>query len=714
MINPVYSSVLLVFWMTSACAQNPSSLPEEILVEGERLYFSQSNTPAPILVYQEEFFQSFEPQSVGDMLKRVSGVAFSSDIGEFEAPQLRGLAPQYTQVLINGQRIAGVSDDRVALVDRIPAALIERIEVIRSSSAAIDSQGLGGTLNLILKDRVENEGGEWRLGGLYYGDINPSLNGTGSVTLSNQQNNWNSLLAVNIQERQGPKTKTELGFDDEDNFLQQFISDDVRESTDSSLFGNVTYELEHEEKLNLRIALIESQIDEIENFQLLDRDFLLDEEGLEQRDSDQIRMDVGLTYENTMSESTQYRFTLSGSRFNSDTLEIESLLQAADFETQLDQRTEIEDLDLQIASDISYKLNQSHQMNFGIGANRQDREAIQIIFEREDDEFVNVTPENTNYKIEEIRKFLYLKDHWSLSANETIEFGLRAEDTEITQRGSAGLSRDSQFELNPSFHYLRNIGSQGQLRLGLARTLRRPNFAEIIPFINQDTPNEDQVTIGNPLLTPEVALGADLGLSFNFSGGGILGLNLFYRDIEDKIELTQIDSNSYTPKNIGNGKTWGIELDYGVPIKLFGEPVVSLFSNLTFLESEIEDPFTGRERRFNLQPHFIGNIDLVHSVPQLNLSHGFSFQKQSSIRESQFDETKRVSYGTNLEYFLERGVSDNLVVRFSVSNALDARKRETGLIYDGLSSRLEGEFDERFSEIEQAEPVFLLTIRGTF
>ncbi len=64
-------------------------------------------TTAPILSYDEEYFQRFEPLSVGDMMKRVPGVSFQSDIGEYAEPSLRGIGSEYTQILVNGRRITG-------------------------------------------------------------------------------------------------------------------------------------------------------------------------------------------------------------------------------------------------------------------------------------------------------------------------------------------------------------------------------------------------------------------------------------------------------------------------------------------------------------------------------------------------------------------------------------------------------------------------------
>src|SRR5688572_24560692 len=144
----------------------PVAQPElsEIEVLAKRVNArNRVDTPAPTLSYDEEYFQRFEPVSVGDMMKRVPGVVFSDDIGEYAAPSLRGIGTEYTQVLVNGRRITGGTNDNTVVVDRIPSELVERIEIIRSPSADIDSQGIGGTLNVILKEGAELTGGVYRL-----------------------------------------------------------------------------------------------------------------------------------------------------------------------------------------------------------------------------------------------------------------------------------------------------------------------------------------------------------------------------------------------------------------------------------------------------------------------------------------------------------------------------------------------------------------------
>ena len=165
------------------------------------------DSPAPILSYDEAFFQRFEPLSVGDMMKRVPGVSFQSDIGEYAEPSLRGIGSEYTQVLVNGRRVTGATNDNTVTVDRIPAELVERVEIIRSPSADMDSQGIGGTLNIILKEGAALTGGVYRLGAYYNdGETNPSA--FLSYGDAGDRFEWNT--SINYQKRFNRKAATEL------------------------------------------------------------------------------------------------------------------------------------------------------------------------------------------------------------------------------------------------------------------------------------------------------------------------------------------------------------------------------------------------------------------------------------------------------------------------------------------------------------------------
>ena len=202
---------------------------------------------APVLSYDEEYFQRFEPLSVGDMMKRVPGVSFQSDIGEYAEPSLRGIGSEYTQILVNGRRMTGGTNDNTVIVDRIPAELVERVEIIRSPSSDIDSQGVGGTLNIILKEGAELSGGIYRLGRL----LQRRRDEPERVPVVRRQQRQLSTGArrINYQERFNRKAASELerALDGEGGVepaSRAVVEDpDERESTDIAWTGDVRVKL---------------------------------------------------------------------------------------------------------------------------------------------------------------------------------------------------------------------------------------------------------------------------------------------------------------------------------------------------------------------------------------------------------------------------------------------------------------------------------------
>lgn len=88
------------------------STANQIVVQGQITYRNRSDETEPVLVYDADYFQRFEPLTAGDALKRVPSVTFLSDVIESDGARLRGLEPGYTQILINGEKVPGSNADR--------------------------------------------------------------------------------------------------------------------------------------------------------------------------------------------------------------------------------------------------------------------------------------------------------------------------------------------------------------------------------------------------------------------------------------------------------------------------------------------------------------------------------------------------------------------------------------------------------------------------
>jgi|GEM_PF-5836726 len=232
---------------------------EELVVYSSIGYHNRAKDITPVLEYDRQYFERFEPSSAGDALRRVPSVTFLSDVTESDGARLRGLAPGYTQILINGERVPGIGNDRSFLMDRIPAELIERVEVIRSSSANRPADGVAGAVNIVLRDSFSLDGGYVKLGGNYFD--NEEWKENLAAVWGGQVGPGRLVVGVDQQGRYNPKVKKSTRFGDSPENNPDFIAEefdnredqtDVRDSSDTSL--NTDYSVVFDDGAKLNIA----------------------------------------------------------------------------------------------------------------------------------------------------------------------------------------------------------------------------------------------------------------------------------------------------------------------------------------------------------------------------------------------------------------------------------------------------------------------------
>lgn len=94
----------------------------------------------------------FPDPNVAEALQRIPAVNIERDQGEGRYVLVRGLAPQFTNVSINGEQIpspeAGV---RYVALDAIPADQLASIEVSKAITPDMDGDAIGGSVNLITR-----------------------------------------------------------------------------------------------------------------------------------------------------------------------------------------------------------------------------------------------------------------------------------------------------------------------------------------------------------------------------------------------------------------------------------------------------------------------------------------------------------------------------------------------------------------------------------
>jgi outer membrane receptor protein involved in Fe transport len=711
----------------------------EIIVTANIAFRNRTEDPNPVLSFDLEYFQRFEPVSVGEMLKRVPGVTFTSDVLEYDGVQLRGLPPGFTQVLINGRRAPGGNADRSFFVDRIPAELVERIEIVRAPRADQPSDGIAGTLNVITKEATSFEGGFAKAGALINedGKVRPSAAIAYAAKVSDTTSVW---AALNYQQRRNPKKKVSLRFGDEttgpfdetnDEFDNTELQTDTRDGTDFS--GNAELSTEvFGGKLRLGGFFVDTDRDEDETSLTFEGPDL---------DPDGAEIQAERISQQTYALTADGQFPLgpgelglaagwSGFRENSDVTTLEGDTVA---EAELDGTETLKIKDDEFSGTLYYSFgaDSDFKLKAGVDLLAKTRRGANRAFDDEGEE--DGPAAGAIFRIRENRYDPYLRVTFTPVETVTVDAGLRYEITRRTVTSNIANGTDDSASaryntqsLNPSLHLRYAPSAADQFRASVARTVRRPNYDLISPYEQEESPGDDDITIGNPTLRNERAWGIDAGYERRLGRNGIVGVNFFYRKISDLTELVATGVASpaggqvVQPRNIGSGKVWGMEVDLSAPLTLFGMDDTGVFANYTYLDSETTDPFTGEKRRFNNQPHHVYNVGFIQTVRSVDASFGASLSGRSAASESNFDETIELTYRPDLEAFIEKRLGKNFVLRFTASNLLDRTKREVFRKYDGdsfaeiLENRAAGDIDEFEVERERAGRLFQVTLRAAF
>lgn len=552
---------------------------EDVVVTGDIVFRNRTAEANPILSYDLEYFQRFEPVSVGEMLKRVPGVTFTSDVLEFDGVSMRGLPPGYTNILINGRRAPGGEDDGAFFVDRIPAELVERIEIIRSPRADQPSDGVAGALNIVLKEGAQLEGGVVRGGVLVNED--GEARGAGSVAWAGGTDNTSLWVALNYQGRRNPKEKRSERYDDDpanggalDNIELQ---DDTRDGEDLSANAEFTVRFDNG-RLRFNGLAVDTNRDEDEtSLTFVDNGFgvfdELDETEVQAERISQQTYALGMDGEFDVGPG-ELDFKAGWSGFREDSSSRTDVADPGD-PLELDEYVELDITDDEYEFGAAYTLGEgAFRLKFGADYLVKERDAAEVEFDISGGMVDDPDPEpGAIYRIEETRLEPFVRGTFELSPALTLDVGLRYESMDREVTSDLGTAESDASELFPSAHLTWSPTSRDQFRASWARTQRRPDYSFLAPYFADEEPGDEDGLRGNPLLESELANGLDLGYERRIGRRGVFGVNLFYREIENLIELvdTGLEVNEdgdppaagddvynlFEPRNIGDGTTWG-------------------------------------------------------------------------------------------------------------------------------------------------------------
>ena len=200
--------------------------------------------------------------------------------------------------------------------------------------------------------------------------------------------------------------------------------------------------------------------------------------------------------------------------------------------------------------------------------------------------------------VEEEDRGVYLQGEFSTDLGAipfSGNFGVRYVRTKQTSTGTATasgspvastVSREYSDTL-PSMNLVAEVTPDFLVRLGAAKVMSRPGLGFLTPGVTVNVSGGARtVSGGNPALDPIRANTVDLGFEWYFDEGAMLGLGLFWKDIETFVQTTR-EVRSYASSGLpaslleGTGATVNDDFVFSVPLNTPGGELKGFEANYT-------------------------------------------------------------------------------------------------------------------------------------
>ncbi|MES2754623.1 MAG: TonB-dependent receptor [Pseudomonadota bacterium] len=134
----------------------------EVVVTGSRIARPDLEAVSPVTTVGQEQIALTGTTTLetllNDLPQTIPGVTATSNnpSGPYATLDLRGVGPQRTLILLDGERIAPSSTDGTVDISQIPVGLIQRVDIVTGGASAVyGSDAIGGVINFILRDNFQ-------------------------------------------------------------------------------------------------------------------------------------------------------------------------------------------------------------------------------------------------------------------------------------------------------------------------------------------------------------------------------------------------------------------------------------------------------------------------------------------------------------------------------------------------------------------------------
>ena len=184
-----------------------------------------------------------------------------------------------------------------------------------------------------------------------------------------------------------------------------------------------------------------------------------------------------------------------------------------------------------------------------------------------------------------------------------------------TDGGKAERSELNKNDLFPSLNMKYQMNEKNSLRFAFSRTVTRPSFIEMAPFLYQESYGSAQIR-GNADLQNGYNYNIDLRYELFEKNGDMLSITAYYKHLKAPIERVQTLSGGsavHSFRNADNGMATGVEIEFRKEIVKdlrFGVNGSYMYTNVKLPEG---GAYTNSQRALQGASPYLANADLTYS-----------------------------------------------------------------------------------------------------
>jgi len=701
---------------------------------------------AAIVTYEKDYFTSFNPVTLLDMLQAVPGVPDILNKNEQQNRRAqfgggggqRGFGSSGDQILMDGKRLAGKANSISDTLARISASQVERIELIRGAASGLDVQSQGLVVNVVMAGGTSNSTTFWQLKGEYSGGH--QFEPEGLISHSGSRGSFDYSLSYEYQNNDfffnsseefydptGVQTATQTIAGLFDRFGHKFSTNISYDFDDGSRIRlNGLYEPNGNTGVETR-SKTSRTLDPI--VWLTDRRFKKWEVGGDYSRNAGVLGNLKSLFviSRNTEDATVDRFKGSG---------IEK------FQNILDQ-TDVARLEKIIRASLTKTIADGQSLEIGgeVAINTFDKKYDRI--ERETASVTFVADNSDNVEIKENRYEIFANHSYNITSDMVLQSSLTTEFSKIVADNifaDGSLSRrDTSFTyVKPRINFRYDFTERDQLRFLIEKKVSQLNFNNFVTRFDQQA---QIFRFGNTAIRPEQTW--DFAVTYEHrlpSDTGSLEGEIFYRKYTDHIstidftEYKNFAGNSvdvgsffalipdnalrelvdFTAKsgNIPAANGYGVRFKSNLRLGFIGLPDATLSVGYTYERKRTVDQFTGQKRNFDRHSDHTIDYNFRHDIKNLQITYGFEGRIRSDAARYFIDYYWPNSPAMNIKVFVEKTIFTDYKLRFEGEGL--TRNRGASTFYDYSDHIRFGELSER-QERKSKRPVELrVSIQGTF